>query len=188
MTYDLTHHGSILLLHVSIIVGTFWATPGKGNLFFLAIGQQDGIEKLATMTRIQAKHWKWQQITCPLKGHKDSFRAAIEQGEAFRPASSDVRQRQGVQIAAKHVAATMRDQICFQKAGPIIVPLGKGTDGDLVFKQRSRLCGGNAMRGRPTLRAKQPFGGSHTHCQDLAALFFTEPEMSISLQDRNQTG
>lgn len=80
---------------------------------------------------------KWEQGSCPLKGSQHDFRTPIEQGKAFRPSGGNVSERQGVEIAAKHIAATMCHEIGFQKAWLIIVPLRKGADGDLMLEQGS---------------------------------------------------
>lgn len=47
----------------------------------------------------------------------------------------------------------------------MIVLLGKRADGDLVFEERSGLCGRDSTGRRPTLRAQQSLGGSDTHGQ-----------------------
>src|ERR1019366_3243417 len=42
------------------------------------------------------------------------------------------------------------------------------------------------MRSGSVLSTEQPLGGSHAHRQDSVALFFTEQEVSISFEQRNQ--
>jgi hypothetical protein len=74
-------------------------------------------------------------------GGKHGFWTPIKHGNTFGPASRDVGPGQGGEVSTGHVAATMGNEICFEKTGLMIIPLGKGADGDLMLEQRSRLRG-----------------------------------------------
>lgn len=70
----------------------------------------------------------------------------------------------------------------------VIVPLGEGADGNLVFEQGSRIGQLDPTRRRPTLRFQQSLGGSDTHGQELVTVLLVKPKMSITLQRRDQFG
>ena len=89
----------------------------------------------------------------------------LSRGRHSRPSGGGVSQRQGVEKAAMRIAATMGHQISFQKAGPVVIPLRKGADRDLVLEQGTSFGGGETVRSGPALRTQQPFGGPHTHRQ-----------------------
>src|SRR6185437_14103036 len=75
----------------------------------------------------------------------------IEQGEAFRPAGGDICERDRVQATTLQSSPTMGDQVHLQETRFGLVPLGVGADRNLLFEQRTRLCGRKAMRMRITM-------------------------------------
>lgn len=66
MPNNFAHHGPILLLHMGIIVGAYRATPRKSEIFVLTIGEQESIEKLTSIIRVQAQQRKREKVDVPV--------------------------------------------------------------------------------------------------------------------------
>ncbi len=95
-------------------------------------------------------------VSIPSMGKGNSPRAAavrarrragfVQKRQAFRPGRGDVGQREGVQECAFQAAATVGDQVAFEKAWLDVVPFGERADRDLLLEQAPRLRGREPMR------------------------------------------
>ena len=83
---------------------------------------------------------------------------SVQEGQALRPPGGNIGERQGVQVAALDIGATMSHQVCFQKAGSGLIPLLEGADRNLLLEQGSRSRGGKAMLTSFALRGQQAIG------------------------------
>ena len=84
--------------------------------------------------------------------------STIQQGKTFRPPGGHIGKRQGVEVTALDVHATVGHQVRFQKPGSGLLPLLEGTDRDLLLEERSRSRRGEATLTHPSLgtRASDP--------------------------------
>jgi hypothetical protein len=84
---------------------------------------------------------KRKELSGLLQGGEYRLLAPREQRQTFGPSRGDIGERQGIQEASFHVPTSMSHQIRFHKAWLGFIPVLKGTNGDLVFKQASRFGG-----------------------------------------------
>ncbi len=103
-----------------------------------------------------------------LEGSQHRLLTPVQEGQAFRPPGGYIGERQGVQVAALDIGATMGHQVRFQKARSGLLPLLEGADWDLLLEQRSRsrggeaaltsVCAGSAGGDPPSLRSWKAVG------------------------------
>src|SRR5258708_3321555 len=184
----MTHNCAIFLLHKALISFLIGSPTGKGDLFLFTIGDQDLIDELSAVIGINPQQGKREELPCALKGSYDRLLAAMQEGQAFRPASWYVRERQRVQVASLDICATMSHQVCFQKAGSGLLPLLEGADGNLLLEQRSRPCGREATLTSFALGAQEAIRRRRAHGEQLTAAFLREVEMLMPLQRFDQRG
>jgi hypothetical protein len=80
----------------------------------------------------------------------------------------------------------MGNQIGFQKAGLGFIPLLEGTDGDLLFEQGSRTCGGDAMRALSSMRTQEAISRGSAHREELATTSIGQVKVPMPLQGLDQ--
>src|SRR5205085_3597004 len=167
VAYDLTHNCAIFLLHKALISFLIGSPTGKGDLFLFTIGDQDPIDELYAVIGINPQQGKREELPCALKGSYDRLLAAMQEGQAFRPASCYISEGQRVQVASLDICATVGHQVCFQKAGSGLLPLLEGADGNLLLEQRSRSRRGEAMLTSFALRGQQAVSCGCAHGKQL---------------------
>jgi len=117
---------------------------GKGDLILFTIGYHDLIDTFSAVIGVNPQNGKREERACTFEGSQDRLLAPVQEGQAFRPASCYVGERQGIQVTALDVCATMGHQVRFQEAGSRLLPLLEGADRDLLLEQRSGSRRGEA--------------------------------------------
>ena len=95
---------------ISFLIGP---PSGKGDLFLFTIGYHDLIDELSAVIGINPQNGKREELACPLEGSQHRLLAPMQEGEAFRPAGCYVGERQGIQVTALDVCATMGHKVRF---------------------------------------------------------------------------
>ena len=161
--HHLSHNGSILLFHKTLIRFEVGASSREGNLLGFTIAQQGLIDELPAIIHIQTQDRKRKERSRLLESGEDRLRAFIENGKTFRPSRRHIGEGQGRHIASLRVLPTMGHQICFQKTGPGGIPLLERANGDLLFEQRSGLGGAKPTRSRYPVGVQDAIGGGRAH-------------------------
>ena len=105
--HHLSHNGSILLFHKTLIRFEVGASSREGNLLGFTIAQQGLIDELPAIIHIQTQDRKRKERSRLLESRQDGLWAFIEDREAFGPAGGHISERQGVQKASLTLPATM---------------------------------------------------------------------------------
>ena len=102
---------SIFLFNKALIIFQIRASARERNVFLLAIDDQHLIDEFSTVIAIDPQDREGEERARALEGSEDRLLAPVQEGETFRPASRHVGERQGVQVAALYVGATMSHQV-----------------------------------------------------------------------------
>ena len=149
--HHLSHNGSILLFHKTLIRFEVGASSREGNLLGFTIAQQGLIDELPAIIHIQTQDRKRKERSRLLESRQDGLCALGTQRHTFGPSRGNIGEGQGTEKASLGLRPTMGHQICLQKTRFFLVPLLERTDGNLLFEQGSRPGGGNAMNVSSTL-------------------------------------
>src|SRR6266851_7342701 len=101
------HHGSILLLHMRLIIFESWTPTRKRQLVLFAVGDQRLIEELGATIGVNAPQGERKEHPCLSKRGQDGISTLIQQRETFRPARRQIRQGQRVEKAAIYMGSAM---------------------------------------------------------------------------------
>ena len=112
----------------------------------------------------------------------------MQEGETFRPPSRYIGERQGVQVAALDIGATMGHEIRFQEARSGFIPLLKGANRDLLLEQRSRSSGGEARTIQFALRGQQAIRRCRAHGKQLFPALLCDLEVLMPFQRFKECG
>jgi hypothetical protein len=182
IAHHLAHNRAIFLLDKTLIILQRWTTPRERQVFLFAMGDQHFIDELPTVVGIDPQDRKGEERPRSLKGSEDRLLAPMQEGQAFRPPSRHIGERQGVQVAALDVGATMGHQVRFQKTGSGLLPLLECTDRNLLLEERSRSRGGKAALTQCALGTQEAISRGCTHGKQLASALLHEVEMLMPLQ------
>lgn len=186
---ELADDRAIFLLDKALIVLAISSTARKRDLLALTKGQDLGIEKLAPVVGVESQERKWEQLLGTTERLNDDMLTALGQGEAFGPASGDVGEDKRIEKAAFRTGAAMSDEISLDKARSGIVPIGEGTNRNLMFEQAASFGGGAAMRAlRLAMFPEDAVSGSRTDGEQLGANLGGEDEMTMALKAGDQVG
>ena len=83
------------------------ASPREGDLFLFAVGNYYIIDEFSAVIGINPQDRKWEQRLHSLEGRQDRLLAPMQEGEAFVPSRGHIGERQGVQVPALNVCATV---------------------------------------------------------------------------------
>jgi hypothetical protein len=125
--------------------------------------------RLAAVIGSNPQHGEREERACTLEGSQHRHLSPMQQGQAFGPSRSYIGERQGIQVPALDVCATMSYQVRLQKAGSGLLPLLEGADRDLLLEQRSRSRRREAMLNEFALRTQETIRCCCTHRKQLAA-------------------
>src|SRR6185312_8788477 len=96
----LTHNIPVLLLDETLVVleAGAGAPSREGELFLLTIGEQQFIDKLSSIIRIQPQQREGKALPCLLQRLQNRLLALIQQRHAFSPSCGNICERQGVEV------------------------------------------------------------------------------------------
>src|SRR5439155_16242669 len=95
------------------------------------------IDKLSSVIRIDPQNGKRKERAGALQGREHLLSSTVEQRETFRPPSGHIREGQRIKEVSFKVRTAMGYQVDFQKTRFGLIPVLKGTNGDVLFQQRS---------------------------------------------------
>jgi hypothetical protein len=120
--------------------------PCKGDLFLVAIRHHCLSDQLATSIGINQEDRKGEQCSRLLNGCQHRFLTPREEGKTFRPSDCHVGEWEACTGSLPRCRChNGRARSAGSQAGSGLLPLLEGTNRNLLFEQRSRSCGGEAM-------------------------------------------
>ncbi len=128
----------VFLLDVGLVVLAIRTAAGEGDVLLAAVAQELVVDEGVVIIRVQAAKRDWEAVADLLEGGEDGALAAVRDGAALAPPRGDIDRAQRVRELAGGGQAAVRDEVNFQEAGPDVIPLGEGADGNLAEEQRSR--------------------------------------------------
>jgi hypothetical protein len=99
VAYLLAHNRPILLLHKTLIVFQIGASPRERDVRLLAIGDHCLVDEFSPVIGIDPQNGKGEQQAGLLESCQHRFLTAVQEGQALRPPSSYISERQRVQRA-----------------------------------------------------------------------------------------
>ena len=157
--------------------------------FLFTIGYHDSIDAPFRRYRYQSPEWK--KGTAYVRAIWAASTAswpAMQEGQAFRPAGGYIGERQGIQIAAIDVCATMGRPVRFQKTWSGLIPLLEGADRNLLLEQRSSSSRGEATLTHLALGTQEAICCRCTHGEQLPAALLSEVKMLMPLKRFDEGG
>ena len=136
-----THDVTVFLFDEALIILLVGSAPGEGDLFLIAIGEEFVRDELGPVVGIESQDGEGKTLPHVAEGLDDEVLVLVEQRLALGPSRLDVREYQAVEERAGHARSAVSHRIGFEKTDTVVVPVGKGTDGNLVFEQRPWTCG-----------------------------------------------
>jgi hypothetical protein len=125
---DLSINRIVLLLDMALIVLLVWSTAREGDLLARAVSDEQMIDELPTVIRIEAAHGHRKQRADSGNRRADRLLTAILERDAFRPLGGDVGEHECVQILAAGALPAMPDEVDFEETGPVVLPVGEGAN------------------------------------------------------------
>jgi len=103
------------------------------------------------------------------------------------PTTGYIHCRHGGQVEALSTVTAVRCQVNFQEARVILLPVGKGSDGDGALKQAPWLGSGKGMASsKPTPGVQQAVNGSWAHSAELSFNLSGHGTVTMSPQNCHQ--
>src|SRR5262245_21963958 len=135
---EAAHDGAVFLLDVRAVVFLPGATAGEGDRVPPAIGQPVLIDELGAVVAVQADERHRQELAHAMNGAAHAVLALAPDGLQLDPAGGDINGAESTEVEALGAAAAVGDQVDLEETGASIVPLGEGTNGNLVLEARAR--------------------------------------------------
>ena len=153
VTEELPDMGEVFLLNVRLVVLFVGARAGPAGWPGLVaeVPFEGGVEELAAVVAIESEHFKGHPGFDPAQPAADFAAGLTPQPGEFGPAGVDVREGQAPHEFAAAAAASMRDGVGFQPAGPVHFPRA-ATHGDAGFE----AVAGAALAAAVTLVMAEP--------------------------------
>jgi hypothetical protein len=187
MTHYLPHHHTIFLLHKALVPFLIGASAGEGDLLTVAIGRHLFVDELSPVIGIDPQDGKREQRAGPLQGSEHRLSFPVEQGQTFRPPSSNIGQREGRETTAFLISPTVGDQIDLQEARLGLVPLGECANGNLLLEQRTRFGRRTAARRRVPVGLQQAISGGGAHGEQVLTTLFAQLKIAVLFQRIKKT-
>jgi hypothetical protein len=130
----------VFLLDEAVIVLPVGSTARKGDLLIVAVAEKLVVDELGTIIGVDAEEWEGKSCAYFLKACKDMDLGFIFQGFGFGPRCRDVGERECLTVIIKGRTTIMGNEIGFTKTGSLLIPIGKGSDRDVVLEQGAGAC------------------------------------------------
>jgi len=101
----------------------------------MGVAQQVGVDEGTVIVRVNTQQGERQTAAEELQSGEDVPLAAEGDGAALGPAGGDIDQGEAVEEFTPGGFAAVSDQVDFGEARAVVVSIGEGADGDLVFEQ-----------------------------------------------------
>ena len=101
----------------------------------VAIPKELVVDELRAVIGVNAEEGKGESGAECLETGKDMDLGFVFQGFGLGPSGGNVRQGESLAVHVEGCPAVMGNEIGFAETGGLLVPIGKGSDGDVVFEQ-----------------------------------------------------
>jgi len=129
IAHQTAHYIPVLLLYVTAIILLVGAGAGEGDLLLAAVGVEALSDKLAAVVRVNTEQGKGEVLPQPVYRLTYPYLSLTPDRQAFRPAAGYIHRTQRVQVKSFGTLTAMSDQIYFQEARLVLLPISKGPDG-----------------------------------------------------------
>lgn len=133
-------HRTVLLFNETIIVIPVASRAGKGDLRFSTEPQEMVIDEFTAVIGVYTEQIEGQLLGDRLKGLGHSHLGLIPDGMGLCPARIDIGDVQSLDVIPSAIATIMSYQADLHKPWPLIIPVRKGPDRNLVLQERPGLC------------------------------------------------
>lgn len=177
----------VFLLDVALVVFLVRTAPRERNTVPFAVAQEVGIQKDGIVVTVKAEDGERQMGFNFLEGLDAETFAPAHEGHTDGPTRGNLGEIQGIHVFSGIGVSTVSHQIHLQEPWPIVVPVGKGTNGYLMFEEGARLGGG--MTSRPMIPLGLFQKSIDRGCADLSQellLWLVDLNLFMSLQGLNQ--
>jgi hypothetical protein len=100
----------------------------------LAVAEELVVDELRAVIGVDAQEGEGKSGAKFLEASKDMDLGFVFQGLGLGPAGGNVCQGKSLAVFVEGCAAVMGNEIGFTKPGALLIPIGKGSDGDVVFE------------------------------------------------------
>lgn len=134
LAYGLPYYRTVFLLNEALIILSMSTPSGECNLLSPAVFEHIFVDKLASVVRIQPKYWEGQHLPQLVDSLYDSLTASMQQWKTFSPATGDISNNECSEKSSSDVRPAMGYQIHLEESNFGILPVSKGTEGNLVLE------------------------------------------------------
>jgi len=110
------------------------ASTRESEVFIITVSQQLVIDELGAVVRVHPQQWKRQPAAREPNGRKHMDLGLVAHRDAFGPAGLHIREIKRQAIIAARITAIMADQVHFNKARLIFVPVRPGANRNLALE------------------------------------------------------
>ena len=168
ITHEPPDYRPVLLLYMGVVVLLVGPRAREIDLVTLAIGVKVVVDELSSVVRVQATQRERQSSSYVVHGPSHSVLTLPPHSLTLYPAGGDVYCAQCVEVEPLRSLTTVSDQVHLQVSGLVLMPIGKGPNGDRRLQQAPRLGGaeGSPAAG-PAIGLEQPVHRRGAHLAQL---------------------
>ncbi len=101
----------------------------------MTVAEELVVNELRAVVGVKAEERKGELRAEYLEAGEDMELGLVFQGFGFGPSCGNVCEGEGLTELIEGCATVVRNEISFAKPGALLVPIGKGSDGDVMFEQ-----------------------------------------------------
>src|SRR5712692_9762961 len=181
--------GAVLLFDMGAVVLLPGATAGEGDAALPAVVVEALVDELAAVVAVKPEERHGEALARAMHTPAPPLVPLAPDRLEFDPGGGDVDGAEGAQGEALRSGPAMRDEIDFEKAGPRVVPLREGADGDLVAEPGPDPRGGGPARGPGGARGgEQPTERGGTNVADELVELGRQPQLAITGEPVEELG
>src|SRR5712692_1195211 len=186
---ELADDGAVLLFDMGAVVLLPGAAAGEGDAALPAVVVEALVDELAAVVAVKPEERHGEALARAMHTPAPPLVPLAPDRLEFDPGGGDVDGAEGAQGEALRSGPAMRDEIDFEKAGPRVVPLREGADGDLVAEPGPDPRGGGPARGPGGPRGgEEPAEGGRTHVADELVELGGERELAVAGEPVEELG
>jgi hypothetical protein len=180
--------GVVLLFDKAVVVLAIGAAAGEGNRVELTVAAQFVVDELTAIVRVDPQKREGELSPDDLESLKNVALRLVFDGSRFGPPRGHVSRIEGLGVLSPGRTTVVGHQVDFEEAGPLLVPLGKGPDRDVVFEQRTGPGMGTGLEAHTGLQGgQQSVDGGWTDPEELPSReLIRQGDLPTTLQDRER--
>lgn len=132
--------GVVFLLDEAVIVLAVGSTARKGDLLIVAVAEKLVVDELGSVIGVDAEEREGKSFAYFLKAGKNMDLGFVFHGFRLGPRRRDIGECERLTIIIKGSTTIMGDKIDLAEPGTLVVPIGKGSDGDVMFEEGTGSC------------------------------------------------